>query len=55
MENEKIGEVFQNSDLQSIVDFIQKSMINFEFLNYYKRNALKASLNYTPYNATKFI
>ena len=55
VENEKIGEVFQNSDLQSIVDFIQKSMINFEFLNYYKRNALKASLNYTPCNTTKFI
>ena len=55
VENEKIGEVFQNSDLQSIVDFIQKSKINFEFLNYYKSNALKASLNYTPYNATKFI
>ena len=42
-------------DLQNIVDFIQKSKINLEFLNYYKSNALKASLNYTPYNATKFI
>lgn len=55
VENEKMGEIFQNSDLQNIVDFIQKSKINFEFLNYYKSNALKASLNYTPYNATKFI
>ena len=55
VENEKMGEIFQNSDLQNIVDFIQKSMINFEFLNYYKRNALKASLNYTPCNTTKFI
>ena len=55
VENEKIGEVFQNSDLQNIVDFIQKSKINFEFLNYYKSNALKTSLNYTPFNATKFI
>ena len=55
VENEKIGEVFQDSNFQSMVDFIKKSMINFEFLNYYKSNALKASLNYTPYNASKFI
>lgn len=36
-----MGEIFQNSDLQSIVDFIQKSKINFECFQLAKDAALK--------------
>jgi glycosyltransferase involved in cell wall biosynthesis len=52
--SEKIGVVFQNEDLLSMINFIEKSVNETEFLLNFRSNSLKASLNYTSENAKQF-
>ena len=55
VESDKIGVVFQNTELDKIADFINSSVNETCFLLNYKNNGLRASINYTPKNAKQFI
>jgi hypothetical protein len=55
VESDKIGLVFQHTELDKMADFINNSANETRFLLNYKNNALRASLNYTPTNAKQFI
>jgi glycosyltransferase involved in cell wall biosynthesis len=52
---EKIGVVFQENNLEDMVNFIDKSIEDKTFLMNFRKKALSSSLNYTPSNALKFL
>lgn len=55
VESEKIGIVFQENELKSIMDFINKCIVDNKYMDNLKHNLLHASLNYTSLNANKFL
>lgn len=55
IDSENMGSVFQEDDFLGMVEYINKCIEDIEFHENLRQNALKASLNYTPLNAHKFL
>ena len=55
VEEYECGEVFSSDEVQSMADFIVKMASDKELLHKMKNKSRKASLNFTPENAKRYV
>lgn len=55
VEEYQVGEIFNPNEIERISNFILEMKNDVEKLEYYKQNARKAALNFTPDNAKQYL